>query len=277
MKSIMKLGLLTLFAALILTSCKDNDSYYYNYLYSYGNIADEGDGDFSIILDSGNKLNIVKNYAAGFEAADGERVYAQYTPRGQETEDGIITYFVDLYWLMEVIVKEPVLQSDMDDPDNAEVSEEIIGNDPIKLTYDIVGNKYLTIEFMFYSERGSGTAHLINLVLDDTYVPEGPEDKTVYLTLRHNGYNDVPHLGNPSRFVRSYGSMSFDLTGIVPDGEDEVPVRVTWTEYGNTFNSRRTYHINRVFSPDPEPAPLHRTGTDGKSQIFNYSIEANLK
>lgn len=254
MKQLFKTCFFALLSTLFLSACHGK-SESYNYYYSYGNILADEEGiekGYSIILDSGNELRIHDNHVANAEVEDGNRIYAKYSILGQQSgQNGNKIFNVDLYGLNKVLEKIPVLQSDIDDPNNTEVTEESIGNDPIKINSQIVAGRYLTIEFSIYTRRGSDVSHFINLVQDDTRVPTDPEDDTVYLTLRHNGYDDVPQSGTLNQFIKTYGSVSFDLTSILPAGEEFVPIKVFWTDYGLTINDRVTYSRDHTFSYKP--------------------------
>lgn len=267
-------------AAFIFAACSSDDNYSYEYYYSYGNVAaDESGGNgYSIILDSGNELVINDNRVPNAEVEDGDRIYAKYSLLGQQSANGHTVYTVDLYGISKVLEKTPVLQSDIDDPDNTEVSEEIIGDDPVKLTLAIVGGRYLTVEFWIYTKRGSDVQHFINLVRDDTRVPENPDDKTVYLELRHNGYDDVPQPGNIGAFAKTYGSVSFDISSILPEGSTSVPIKISWTEYGLTLNDRVQYSIERTFNYTQAQEQLMRASgiSRGSSQISSSYVAPYL-
>lgn len=281
MKNLFKIGILSLLTLAAFSSCSDDDSYSYNYFYAYGNIlADEGgiEEGYSIILDNGNELIINNNYVFNANVTDGERVYAQFNIISQSVENNKKEYIVDLYGLNKVLVKDPILQSEIGTPDHPTQAE--IGNDPIRPTLILAEGKYLTVEFRFYSRRGSNVRHLINLVWDNNRVPESQDDKTVYLTLRHNGYNDVPVESNFYQFVRTYGNISFDITSILPPGETSVPIKVIWTEYGRTLEDRQEYYVDRTYSYTPNQEPLRSASTISPSgNLFSdtYSLPFIIK
>ncbi len=283
MKNLFKTTLLSLLVIVAFSSCEDDDdNYYYHYYYSYGNILADEDGienGYSIILDSGNELLINHNFVADEDVEDGDRVYAQYNILGHTTNlNGKKTYTVDLYGLSQILEKDPVLQSVIDDPDSG-ITEETIGDDPLKLTNAIVSGKYLTVEFWIFTKRGSSLSHLINVVQDDTRVPSDPGDNAVYLTLRHNGYDEVPASGTDLRqYVKTYGSVSFDITSILPAGETSVPIKIFWTEYGITLDERQQYSIDRIYSYTPDEAiMMQAVGVSGSGgQASNRYIAPYL-
>lgn len=253
MKSLFKTGLMALLTLSLLSGCDDDDEYYYDYWYSFGNVvmhSDNRSDGYSIRLDDGTMLIIAANHVPYVEVSDGERIYAQYSILGR-VRDNVSAdkkYNVDLYGLSKVLEKEPVKQSEIT-PDG-DITEASLGNDPIEVETAWFGGKYLNIEFDVYSEVNSTTVHLINLVWDNTRVAQ-PGDNTVYLTLRHNGYDDVPTAQTAGRFVERFGRVSFDISEIIPQGQTEVPVRLMWVEYGNTLDEREDEYMTGVFKYSP--------------------------
>lgn len=266
MKNLFKTGLLALLALALFGSCSDDDSYEYRYYFSYGNVVaidDNIENGYNIVRDDGTILQIYRNFVRDEEVEDGDRVYAQYSIIGTQTgSNNQRIYTVDLYGLSEILVKDPIPQSEINASPDPEATEESLGDDPIKVTYATVGGRYLTVEFWIYTKRGSDLQHLINLVWDNTRVPENPDDKTAYLTLRHNGYDQVPEPGtNMREYVKTVGSISFDITSILPAGVTSVPIRLIWTEYGATLGDREQYYKDYTFSYNPGQQP-ERRGVD---------------
>lgn len=254
MKNLVKAGLLALLTLFV--SCSDDDSYEYRYYFSYGNIvAIDGNinNGYNIVRDDGTILQIYRNFVLDEEIENGDRVYAQYSILGTQTSsDDQRIYTITLYGLSEILVKDPIPQSEINASPDPEATEESLGDDPIKVTYATVGGKYLTVEFWIYTKRGSSLQHLINLVWDNTRVPESPNDKTAYLTLRHNGYDQVPGPGtNMREYIKTMGSISFDITSILPAGVTSIPIRLIWTEYGATLGEREQYYKDYTFSYNP--------------------------
>ena len=254
MKNLVKAGLLALLTLFV--SCSDDDSYEYRYYFSYGNIvAIDGniENGYNIVRDDGTILDIYRNFVIDEDVENGDRVYAQYSIIGTQTSsDNQRIYAVNLYGLSEILVKYPISQSEIDSSPDPAATEESLGDDPIKVTYATVGGKYLTVEFWIYTKRGSNLQHLINLVWDNTRVPSNPDDKTAYLTLRHNGYDQVPGPGTDMReYIKTLGSISFDITSILPAGVTSIPIRLIWTEYGATLGEREQYYKDYTFSYNP--------------------------
>ena len=254
MKKLFTIGLVAMMSILVFTGCDDDDEYYYDYWYSFGNIVmhsdDRSDG-YSIQLDDGTMLVISTNHVPYVDVTDGERIYAQYSIIGT-VNDNVSTagkkYMVDLYGLAEILEKLPIEQSEI--TTDGEITEASIGNDPIYVTNAWFGSKYLNVEFTIYSSINSTTVHLINLVWDNTRVNESG-DNTVYLTLRHNGYTDVPTPSTARWFVERFGRVSFDISEIMPEGETEVPVKLMWVEYGNTWADRVNHYMTGTFKYSP--------------------------
>ena len=72
---------------------------------------------------------------------------------------------------------------------------------------------------------------MINLVYDDTHT----NADTVYLTLYHNAYSEVP-VDNNLYLYRGIGKSSFKVADLLPQGVQSKPFRLNWVEYDGNFN-----------------------------------------
>lgn len=193
---------------LLFSSCKkDYDSYYIGV--SYGNVVGNT-GAYTIKTDEGMTLYIVENGCPGTEVTDGERIMANYTIL-EQVEMG---YNVRLNFLQNILTKNPVYLSQM-----TPAQQEELGNDPVNVLGMNFGGKYLNVNLEIL-RKDPALAHSINLAVDE----QRSDDKTVYLTLRHNAYGDAASVATSQR-------VSFDLSGLVPEGQRQITVYVDWTNY----------------------------------------------
>ena len=252
-----KLAILSLVAAAAFTSCDNDDDYYYvaggDAWLSYGNLEAIDNGGYSkyaIRRDDGSRLIINDGIALRSEdAKEGMRVYTHYgilaSERDDSSLDGGMNYYIRLYGIQDVLTKAPVLQSFING--NEQHRTDSIGNDPINVSEAWFGGNYLNMEFYIPVKGNSSTAHFINLVVDD--VAPATND-TVYVTLRHNAYDDKPGEGRvPGDYRWAWGNVSFDLTSLLPEGATSVPVKLTWTGYkGGNFGETEVHTESGVFT-----------------------------
>lgn len=193
---------------LLLSSCKkDGDSYYMGV--SYGNVEASGTA-YNIRTDDGTMLYVQETSCVGVTVDDGDRVMASYTIL-EEVETG---YNIRLNFLQNILTKTPVYLSQI-----APTEQEQIGNDPVNVLALSFGGKYLNVKMELFREDPQ-LAHRIELVVDE----QRSDDQNVYLTLRHNAYEDPTSIATMQR-------VSFDLSGLVPEGQQEIMVYVEWTDY----------------------------------------------
>ncbi|KIO44247.1 MULTISPECIES: NigD1/NigD2 family lipoprotein [Sanguibacteroides] len=265
-----KLALICFLAVFFFTSCDDDDEYYYvgngNSWISYGNLekVDNSQSKYVIRRDDGNKLILSEGVRLnGDEVKEGLRVVANYSIIGSEREEtslnGKMIYYIRLYDIDDVLCKVPVKESFI--KENEAVRNDSIGNDPINITEAWFGGKYLNVEFKIPVKKGSSEKHFINLVQDDM----GLHNDSVYITLRHNAYGEKPDAQNTDSYVWSYGRVSFDLTSIVPEGYNKVPVKLIWTEYKKNIPETVTKSDSGTFSlSGKETNPRAKSGLKQK-------------
>lgn len=93
----------------------------------------------------------------------------------------------------------------------------------------------------------------------------GLHNDSVYITLRHNAYGEKPDAQNTDSYVWSYGRVSFDLTSIVPEGYNKVPVKLIWTEYKKNIPETVTKSDSGTFSlSGKETNPRAKSGLKQK-------------
>lgn len=242
MKHLIKITLVLALCATLFSACNDDDGYSLDKVWiSYGTI--QGDGrDFTIRLDNGATLFMAANLIPHYPFRNNQRVIANYTILSEATplasrEKG---YMVRLNNIYDVLSKKPVAQSFIDL--DAEHRKDSIGNDPINVVDAWFGGKYLNVNFDMLVSGSYGVKHFINLVHDDVTVdPEG----VVNVTLRHNAYADA-------RSYWGFGRVSFDISGLVPEGESKIELRLKWTDYdGQEKSDEGTFKLNSS-APAPE-------------------------
>ena len=131
---------------------------------------------------------------------------------------------------------------------------------------------YLNMEFYIPVKGNSSTAHFINLVVDD--VAPATND-TVYVTLRHNAYDDKPGEGRvPGDYRWAWGNVSFDLTSLLPEGATSVPVKLTWTGYkGGNFGETEVHTESGVFTLSAETKALAGGLNDSRSNAESATAQ----
>lgn len=244
MKHLLKIYTLVVASLLVFTSCGKDDDYQYDFRISYGTILlQEGSNVYEIVLDNGTRLNVVQNLVAGTAVTQNQRVIADYTLLSGNTSLGSTSYDVRLNRLYKVLSKVPVAQSWIDE--DKIVREAEIGTDRINVVESWFGGNYLNVNFVIGTSN-TAIKHFINVVRDDVSPRPEPtggvlENDTLYLTMRHNAYADA------NRYS-SFGRVSFDISGLVPQGKTKMPVKLTWTEYSGAKRwDSGTYQIGGYY------------------------------
>lgn len=252
-----KFALIFSFMIFAIAACDDDDDCYYvgngDAWISYGNLESIDNGTtskYSIRRDDGSRLIVTEGVQVNSsEAKEGLRIFANYSILGSERDevnlDGKMNYYIHLYNINEVLCKAPVKQSFI--LENEEVRNDSIGNDPINVSEAWFGGKYLNVEFVVPVKAGSSVKHFINLVDDDVEL----HNDSVYITLRHNAYGeklDVPNTQADQAYEWNSGRVSFDLTSLVPDGQNSVAVKLIWTEYGKNGSELVTREDSGTFT-----------------------------
>ena len=233
MKRIFSMAFCLALTAVSLTSClKSEEGHDPGEFYlSYGTVR--GDyPDFDIRLDDSSVLIISAGSAPGIKVKDGQRVMAYYNildeaparqdkaPRASVTEGNApsaTTYYIKLNGLYEVTVKEVDLLSELDTPEK----QDSVGHDPLDVEGMRLGAKYLDLSLWVFRSANADLQHLVCLVADDERTT--PDD--VYLTVRHNAYQDPGTL-------RARGYVSFDISRFISPDKAQVTFHITHTGYG---------------------------------------------
>jgi hypothetical protein len=211
---------LVLLSLCVFFSCLDDDDDVY---VSYGVIQNYNSArDYEILTDKGNTLVVTKSSDSQTIEED-KRVFVSYNilsdkDRDRKVYEVSVNRFFNL--LSKPIVNESFILQD------EEVRRDSIGNDPFNKINAEFGGNFINIYFEFLFEAHSNVKHMINLVYDD---PRADAD-TIYLTLYHNAYGEVP--GNNLYLSKGSGMCSFKLSDLLPAGVTSKAVKLTWTQYG---------------------------------------------
>lgn len=237
MKNFFRISITIAIAGLLFSSCSSSSDYDYSFGsfgYAYGTVVtqyEETSSDYGILLDDGSNMVILHNEVSGVMVENGQRVRAYFYLYGvNESESGKDVYYVNLAGLDLIISKPPVNQSDLDE--GVDVTEEDLGEDALWVKKSTFSGRYLNVWFDFLGTAQPPAKHFVNVVYDDVEV----EDGKAVLTMRHNGYGDVPTDEKNSGFVVYPGMFSFDISSLVPEEGGEIEVVLKWHEYGDKEN-----------------------------------------
>ncbi|MDR3250865.1 MAG: NigD-like N-terminal domain-containing protein [Tannerella sp.] len=216
------IGLMSVF---LLSSClDDNDDKTY---VSYGVIRNVSSADnYQILTDKGNTLMVTKSHTSQSVEND-KRVLVNFEMLSDRDKNKNV-YEVSVNGFYNLLSKPLVYESFI--LQDEEARRDSIGNDPFNSVDAWFGGDYVNIDFKVFFLEHSSKVHMINLVYDDTRA----DADTIYLTLRHNAYGDVPGY-DASMFYSGYGICSFKISDLLPEGTESKAVKLTWLQnyYGS--------------------------------------------
>jgi hypothetical protein len=227
---------------------------------SYGVIQNVVSKDnYEILTDRGNTLIVTKS-ETNQEIEEGKRVMANFEilsdkAKAQKEYEVKVNGFY--YLLSKPLVRESFILQD------EAVRRDSIGNDPFTAIYAWFGGDYFNINFETFFDEFSNKTHLINLVYNDVRV--SPDmlyslPDTLYLTLHHNAYGEVP--GHSTYLRKGLARCSFKLSDLLPDGVNEIPVKLMWKEY--------RYNLEVVDRFDTHVFKKGHYGTSEKSETNGF-------
>ena len=226
MNRLFKIIIMASVAIISFVSCNDDDTMVVaKYWAAYGEVVGQ-DRDFYIKVDNGAILH-PSAASNNFVVEGGERVWALYTLLDSPAPN---EYVVHLHALVDILTKDPVLSSSLDTQEKVDS----IGNDPINVIgAGFSAQKYLNIEFEVLSQAYTYKKHFLNLVV----MEDESTDDQVVVEFRHNAEG----IGEQ---VWKTGTVSFDITSLVPQGKESVKVVLRWTNYqGQTQEDSGTFSI----------------------------------
>jgi hypothetical protein len=198
---------------------KDNDDIFM----SYGVIQNVTSKDnYEILTDKGNTLVVTKSYTSA-TIEDGKRILANYEILSDKDKSKNV-YEVKINGFYYLLSKPLVYESFILEAE--ESRRDSIGNDPFCGIDARFGGDYLNIDINLYYSRNSDKKHMINLIYDDTRAAAD----TIYLTLRHNAYGEVPGKAFPTLYS-DWGRCSFRIADLLPEGVTSKPIKLIWTQY----------------------------------------------
>jgi hypothetical protein len=226
-------------AAVMAVSCA-SDEPMMTFWSEYGVVSYVGGDEYFEIADDDGVYYIVENNTVSDEGiAEGKRLFFAYYDYVDVT--GNPSLRLDLQSkerVLEVrleqidyVLSKPIIRESFILEDEA-IRRDSIGHDGIRpygKEKAWFGGNFLNISFEYTRYKGSDTRHLINLVWDDVRIPEGEEDDYVHLYLRHNAYGELPSISDIDE--KDTGVCSFDLSELIPEGKDNIKVKLFWDEY----------------------------------------------
>lgn len=218
--NIIKKGLNIFIAAIaavsIVSSCQKDDTLQYNNA-TMGNIVD---GRF--VSDQGNIFNVVDQTCPG-DLPSMSRAFVicdvlNRTAAGAENE-----YDVRVNQIATVLDKKVVSQ--------AEVTEEMLVQDPIHVEYAWISGGYMNLYIMVPMKAGSDTKHMINLVHEGAMIDSTSKEEisgTYRFTLRHNSNGDKITPEQTINYVLGGGYVSFPLNSFIAEKEAKFSIEWVW-------------------------------------------------
>jgi hypothetical protein len=224
-RNVLNLCVGLLFAFSVFSCSDDIDDIYV----SYGVVRNvTSDNNYEILTDKGNTLAVTKSYTSQAIEND-KRVLVNYEILSDKDKNKKI-YEVKVNGFYNLLSKPLVNESFI--LQEEEVRRDSIGNDPFVSINAWFGGDYINIDFNIFHAQNVDKKHMINLIYDDTQVAAD----TMYLTLRHNAYGEVP--GEGIYLYKSWGRCSFKISDLLPEGVTSKPVKLTWTQYGYNYEAK---------------------------------------
>lgn len=194
------------FAAVSFIACEEDTTI------RYGNVAMGNIKDGAFVTDKGNIFNVVeKTCNDGFESYERAIIICDVLEKTGESE-----YDIRLHNIENVLSKAPVAAS--------QTTDEMQVDDPVDIYDAWCAGGYINMYIVFHIKKDSQTAHLINLVYDDSAEKAG----TYSFTLRHNAYGEVLSSENPE-MVLAGAYVSFPISGLIK--EDSAQLEFNWKWY----------------------------------------------
>ncbi|MDR0699457.1 MAG: hypothetical protein LBG28_09630 [Tannerella sp.] len=184
--------------------------------------------NYEILTDKGNTLAVTKSYTSQTIEND-KRVLVNYEILSDKDKNKKI-YEVKVNGYYNLLSKPLVNESFI--LQEEEVRRDSIGNDPFVNVSAWFGGNYINIDFNILYEQNVNKKHMINLIYDDIQAAAD----TIYLTLRHNAYGEVPAKG--VYLYKGWGRCSFKISDLLPEGVTSKPVKLMWTQYGYNYEAK---------------------------------------
>ena len=221
-RNVLNLILVMVSINLFFSCMKDND----DVKVSYGVICNFNSvNNYEILTDKGNTLVVTKSHSSK-DIADDQRVLVNFEVLSDKEKNRKV-YEVSVNGFYNLLSKPVVLESFV--LQDEEARRDSIGDDPFNWIHAAFGGNYININFEVLHLQYSNVKHMINLVYDDTRA----DADTIYLTIHHNAYNELPERN--MYLQKGLGKSSFKISDLLPAGVASKPVMITWTEYGYNY------------------------------------------
>lgn len=208
------------------------------------NASDIGSLKGAVVTTDAGVVMTITDHVVDLPAEDQNRIVIRFDILRQTGDN---RFDIRLNGWTVPLTKEGLRKSAVTDP--AE-----IGDDPIALESGWFSGGYLNMELTLSVKRNSETRHLLNLVFDDTDAAD-----TLRFRVRHNGFGEVllPPVTAVDAAMYDFGRAMFcvPMNGFLPDGKDEMPVKITWSWYeildGQYTGGRKEYSRKGVYHRFP--------------------------
>lgn len=218
-----------------LMSCSKSEEVNYNLSEGIGDILEVSSSSIKIIMDDADTVLITN--ASQFEGleVDARVSFVGEIMSNRELGENKFYEFRAIS-ISAVLTKDFILQSYINE--DLEHRTDSIGSDPVSVYAASLTDKYINITYTI-THGGTGTAHFMNLVVDD--VEDAPVVENGVLTinaeLRHNAFND------PSRYY-AYDIISLrHSSSIDTENVDKIVFNISAKE---TSSSTKTYTIEQT-------------------------------
>ena len=251
-KNVLKLSI-GLFSLIAFISCLNDNE---DIRVSYGVIQNvHSSNNYEILTDKGNTLKVTKSQTIHTIEND-KRVLVNFEVLSDKESNKKI-YEVSVNGFYNLLSKPVVYESFI--LQDEEARRDSIGNDPFSQIYAAFGGNFINIDFKVLHANYSNVKHMINLVYDDTRA----DADTIYLTLYHNAYGEVP--GKGLYLTNGVGRSSFKISDLLPPGVTSKKVTITWTEY--IYNEVRERSYTCTFKLGDLSNSNYRFGLDSSIEI----------
>ncbi len=216
-------------------ACSKSDGYSLGeFRISVATVIPEGDMNFSLLLDNGDKL-LPASANFIYNPIKDQRVIVNYTLLSGKVSG--YDHYIRVNDIMNVLTK-PVIELTEENADS-------IGNDPVKVKDFWIGNNFLNASFAF--NYGGLKPHAINVV-QNTMKADGEGD-VLQLEFRHNSYE------SESKILYD-GFACFDLKPFREEGKDSIRINIKVKEWDKEGATEREYKLTYRYNDMSKPKTM---------------------
>lgn len=181
--------------------------------------------DGNTLIDDNGLVYEIVEVREGVDVYDMDRALAYFDVL-RKLEDK--RYSIRLLYLMHPLCKDVLNRS------TAHESE--LACDPVLVRGGWISGGYINLNLLLTRRIMSDTKHMINLVYDDSQ----PMD-TLRFTLNHNGFGEgFADEETRPEYEDATGIVCFNVSGMLPDGAESIPVKITAPWYETVEDDIRT-------------------------------------